>query len=184
MSFQLDESVIELMQPYVAATLDACSGAAATGSGVRDCPVTFNRSGFRSIPTNLVYPMPRVCKRQEFGIVIIVCSRGSSCRQVKCVRFISDFLRGLGLSQRTLAASSTIAPFVSPSSRKFFLTKFVDTVNPKEVKGDFQFCVSRRRTHHFVRSQFTGQSRMRRCLFCLAALWPLFLAQQCLSSCL
>jgi hypothetical protein len=133
--FQLDAAVIDLMQPYVEQNW--------TFVAVRLRPeqATQELSGdlaplWISFDSNqLVYPMRasanadnpqtlflyiladhRVDKRNAFGVSRVA---------------YADWI-----DPSTLASNSALMPF---ASRKFFLTKFVDTVNPDQVNDDFNF---------------------------------------------
>lgn len=133
--FQLDAEVIALMQPYVqdnwtfvAVRMSPDQAAAQLSGNLQPLWISFDSP-------KLVYPMrasAHAANSQTLNLYILADHRIDKANAFGASRVsYADWLEPTALS-----SGSALTPF---ASRKFFLTKFIDTVNPAQVDGDFNF---------------------------------------------
>lgn len=136
--FQLDAKVIELMQPYVdehwtfvAVRLQPDRASQTLSGNLQPLWVSFDSA-------KLVYPMRASANAKNSQTLFLYVLADHRI----------DKTNAFGASQVTYAdwvEPSALAPnsaLTSLVSKKFFLTKFSDTVNPAQVDDDFQFSVA------------------------------------------
>lgn len=135
--FQLDASVIDLMQPYVdekwtfvAVRLRPENAGQELGGDLQPLWISFDSD-------KLVYPMrasAHAKNSQQLFLYVLADHRIEKQNAFGASRVsYADWIEPANLS------NSALAPLVT---RKFFLTKFIDTVNPAQVKDDFKFSVA------------------------------------------
>src|SRR5581483_11425255 len=133
--FQLDPRIPTVLQPYVdkgwtfvAVRLQPEQASGELGGTLSPLQISFDAS-------ELVYPMRASAlakNSQDLALYVLADHRVDK-----------DFEFGMSrvsfanwVEPSALNASSTLAPYVP---RKFFLTKFVETINPPKVHDDFHF---------------------------------------------
>lgn len=132
--FQLDASVIDLMQPYVednwtfvAVRLRPENAGQELGGELQPLWIAFDSD-------KLVYPMRASANAQDpqqLYLYILADHRIEKANAFGASRVAyADWLEPANVS------NTALAPFVT---RKFFLTKFTDIVNPAQVNDDFKF---------------------------------------------
>ncbi len=132
--FQLDAGVIDLMQPYVAddwtfvaVRLRPENAGQELGGDLQPLWISFDSD-------TLVYPMrasANAKNSQQLWLYILADHRVEKQNAFGASRVsFADWLEPANVS------NTALAPFVP---RKFFLTKFSDTVNPAQVNDDFNF---------------------------------------------
>lgn len=136
--FQLDAPLIELMQPYVdsswtfvAVRLRPGQSAQALSGNLDPLSISFDSA-------QLVYPMRASAhaKQSETLLLYVLADH----RIDKANAFgASEVSYADWVEPSALAANSALTPLVT---RKFFLTKFTDRVDPKQVNDDFRFSVA------------------------------------------
>ncbi len=140
--FQLDASVIDLMQPYVdenwtfvAVRMRPENAGQELGGELQPLWISFASD-------KLVYPMRASANAensQQLFLYILADHRIEKQNAFGDSRVsYADWIE-----PSALAPNSALAPFVAQSApRKWFLTKFTDTVNPAQVNDDFKFSVA------------------------------------------
>ncbi|GIL15130.1 MAG: hypothetical protein BroJett039_03030 [Chloroflexota bacterium] len=135
--FQLDASVIDLMQPYVdenwtfvAVRLRPENAGQELGGELQPLWISFASD-------KLVYPMrasANADNSQTLYLYVLAAHRIEKQNAFGESRVsYADWIEPANVS------GSALAPLVT---RKFFLTKFIDTVNPAQVNDDFKFSVA------------------------------------------
>lgn len=133
--FQLDAQVITLMQPYVqenwtfvAVRMSSDESSAQLSGNLQPLWISFDSP-------QLIYPMrasAHAANPQTLNLYILADHRIAKANAFGASRVsYTDWLE-----PTSLPSGSAITPF---ASRKFFLTKFIDTVNPAQVDDDFSF---------------------------------------------
>jgi len=135
--FQLDASVIDLMQPYVdenwtfvAVRLRPENAGQELGGELQPLWISFDSD-------KLVYPMrasANAKNSQQLFLYILADHRIEKENAFGASRV--SYADWLGPAN---VANTALAPFVT---RKFFLTKFTDTVDPAQVNDDFKFSIA------------------------------------------
>lgn len=139
-SFHLDAPVVEMMQPYieggwtlVAVRMRPDRAGAELGGELQPLWLSF-------VSDELVYPMrasANAANPQTLYLYILADHRIDKENSFGASRVsYADWVE-----PSALPSGSTLAPF---ADRKFFLTKFIDTVNPAQVDDDFKFSVASR----------------------------------------
>lgn len=136
--FQLDASVIAMMQPYVAdnwtfvaVRMSPDQAAAQLSGDLQPLWISFPSP-------NIVYPMrasANAANPQTLFLYVLADHRIDKQNAFG----ISRVAYADWVEPSTLSAAPALAPLVS---RKFFLTKFIDTVNPSQVDADFNFATA------------------------------------------
>lgn len=134
--FQLDASVIDLMQPYVdenwtfvAVRLRPENAGQELGGDLQPLWISFASD-------KLVYPMRASANAENAQTLYLYIL--AAHRIEKENAFGASRVSYADWVEPANVANSALAPLVT---RKFFLTKFIDTVNPAQVKDDFKFSV-------------------------------------------
>ena len=135
--FQLDASVIDLMQPYVdenwtfvAVRMRPENAGQELGGELQPLWISFDSN-------ELVYPMRASANAensQQLFLYIL-----ADHRIEKQNAFGDSRVSYADWIEPANVANTALAPFVS---KKLFLTKFTDTVNPAQVKDDFKFSIA------------------------------------------
>jgi hypothetical protein len=136
--FQLEPRIADILQPYidqgwtfVAVRLQPDQAAAELGGDLTPLWIAFDSQ-------ELVYPMrasANADNSQSLNLYILADHRidkqnAFGASRVSYANWIEP---------AALVAGSALEPFIA---RKFFLTKFVDTVNPHQVTDDFKFAAA------------------------------------------
>ena len=133
--FELDESVIALMQPYVdenwtfvAVRMRPDVAGEALGGDLQPLTISFDS-------TELVYPMRASANAENSQTLYLYVLADHRVNKENAFGD-SRVAYADWVDASTLPAGSALLPF---ATKRMFLTKFVDTVIPSEVDSDFQF---------------------------------------------
>lgn len=137
-SFQLDAAVLDLMQPYiaehwtfVAVRLNPDESSQELSGNLQPLWISFDSN-------KLVYPMRASANAKNAETLYLYVLADHRIDKQNAFG-ATDVTYADWVEPSALTANSTLTPFVS---RKLFLTKFTDTVNPAQVDDDFQFAVA------------------------------------------
>jgi hypothetical protein len=133
--FQLDPRIAEILAPYVekswtfvAVRVQPAQTAAQLKGNLAPLQITFASS-------ELIYPMrsTALAANQQTVVLYVLAEH----RVEKNTAFgASRVAYADWVEPSALASNSTLAPYVE---RKYFLTKYLDAVNPQQVNDDFTF---------------------------------------------
>lgn len=136
--FQLDAPLIELMQPYVDEHWTFVAVRLRPGQSSQELSGSLQPLSISFDSAQLVYPMRASAhaKQSETLLLYVLADH----RIDKANAFGASEVSYAGwVEPSALAANSALTPLIS---RKFFLTKFTDRVDPKQVNDDFRFSVA------------------------------------------